>query len=64
MWGLIFIWALIQSYAQVYVGVHFPTDVFCGIIVGLIIGYVSGKLFNNQVALMLPETDKKLWQKS
>ena len=47
--GTIFIWAFIISYAQVYVGVHFPLDVFCGAIVGLIIGYFPAKLFNKKI---------------
>ena len=34
-WAWLFLWAFIISYAQVYVGVHFPADVFCGAITGL-----------------------------
>lgn len=44
--ALIFVWAFIPSYAQVYVGVHFPTDIIGGIIVGLMIGYLVAYLFN------------------
>jgi undecaprenyl-diphosphatase len=43
--GLIFVWAFIPSYAQVYVGVHFPTDIIGGIIAGLVIGYLVAYLF-------------------
>ena len=42
---LIFIWAFIISYAQVYVGVHYPLDIICGGIVGSIIGYGAAKMF-------------------
>lgn len=45
-WALIFVWAIIPSYAQMYVGVHFPTDIFGGILVGIILGYLIGYLFN------------------
>lgn len=50
-WGLIFLWAFCIAYAQVYVGVHFPFDVFCGTIVGLILGYIPAKIFNNKIGL-------------
>jgi undecaprenyl-diphosphatase len=36
-WALLFLWAAAISYAQVYVGVHFPFDIFCGAIVGVIL---------------------------
>ena len=44
--ALIFLWALIPSYAQVYVGVHFPTDIIGGIFVGLMLGYLVAYVFN------------------
>ncbi len=37
-------WAGSISYAQVYVGVHYPFDVFCGGILGIIIGYFIFRL--------------------
>jgi undecaprenyl-diphosphatase len=46
---LIFLWALIPCYAQLYVGVHFPTDILGGIVAGLILGYLVGYLFNKIV---------------
>lgn len=49
VWALLFLWAFIISYAQVYVGVHFPFDVFCGGILGLIIGYIPAKIFNSAI---------------
>ncbi len=33
------VWAFIISFAQVYVGVHFPIDVFAGMLLGVFIGY-------------------------
>lgn len=52
-WIYIFFWAAIICYAQVYVGVHYPTDVICGALLGLIIGYLPAKLFNKHVGLVL-----------
>ena len=48
-WVFLFLWACIISYAQVYVGVHFPLDIFCGAIVGLILGYIPAKIFNDRI---------------
>lgn len=41
-----YFWAFIIAYAQIYVGVHFPLDVFCGALVGCITGTIMGKLYN------------------
>ena len=43
-----FIWAGIISYSQVYVGVHYPLDVFFGAVLGVLIG-VGGCWILNQV---------------
>ncbi len=41
----IFFWALIVSYSRIYLGVHFPLDVFCGGLLGLIIGFAVYKAY-------------------
>jgi membrane-associated phospholipid phosphatase len=43
-----FIWAALISYAQVYVGVHYPLDVLAGTLLGLLFGTLTGRLFNNR----------------
>ena len=43
---LFFVWAGIISYAQVYVGVHYPIDVFAGAFIGIIIGWALSLLYN------------------
>jgi membrane-associated phospholipid phosphatase len=50
-WALAFIWAGAISYAQVYVGVHYPSDVVAGGLLGCIIGYGASKFFNKQIGL-------------
>lgn len=47
-WSLVFVWAFLISYAQVYVGVHFPLDVTCGALIGSIIGWQLSRLFRYQ----------------
>ena len=50
-WAFLFLWAAAISYAQVYVGVHFPFDILCGAVLGVILGYIPGAIFNNKVGL-------------
>ena len=40
-------WAFIISFAQVYVGVHYPVDVMCGMVLGVMIGLFTSKLYKN-----------------
>ncbi len=41
----IFLWAGLVSYAQVYVGVHYPLDILGGAVLGSFIGWASHKLY-------------------
>jgi len=45
---LALIWAAAIAYAQVYVGVHYPLDIFCGGLLGVAVGITSGAIFNKQ----------------
>ena len=49
---LFFLWAFSISFAQVYVGVHYPIDIICGGLIGILIGYLSGKSFNKNYGLV------------
>ncbi len=52
-WALFFfVWAFSVCYAQVYIGVHFPLDVFCGGLIGFVFGYLSARLFNKNHQLL------------
>ncbi len=48
---LFFLWAFIIAYTQVYVGVHYPFDVFCGALLGCGIGWTTGTIFNKQIGM-------------
>jgi len=43
---LFFVWAGIISYAQIYVGVHYPLDILAGTLVGLIMGYAGAIVYS------------------
>ncbi len=42
---LALLWAFSVAFAQVYVGVHFPVDVFTGALLGCLIGYLTSTIF-------------------
>lgn len=37
---LIFFWAALVSYSRIYLGVHYPLDLFCGALLGISIGSI------------------------
>jgi len=43
----IFLWAGVISYAQVYVGVHYPLDVICGGLLGITIGWLASRTLDS-----------------
>jgi membrane-associated phospholipid phosphatase len=51
IWVICLLWATIVSYAQVYVGVHYPLDVTCGGLLGIAIGASTGRIFNKRYDL-------------
>lgn len=56
-WALLFfLWSALIAYAQVYVGVHYPGDVLCGAVLGILIGmftaYFFKKYFNFEKGFM------------
>lgn len=48
-WVLAFLWAGLISYAQVYVGVHYPADIIGGALLGMAAGYFAARVFFHQM---------------
>ena len=48
-----FLWALMVSYAQVYVGLHYPFDIFGGALLGILFGLVTGMFFNKRFGFVI-----------
>ncbi|MRH98924.1 phosphatase PAP2 family protein [Kriegella sp. EG-1] len=42
--SLLIIWAGLVAYSRIYIGVHFPLDVFTGIFIGVLFGWMYAKL--------------------
>jgi undecaprenyl-diphosphatase len=51
----IVIWASVVSYSRIYLGVHYPGDVLCGALLGILIGWSVYRLY--------VLTDNKILQK-
>ena len=51
----LFLWALVVSYSRIYVGVHYPLDIFVGGLIGFIYGYIVS-IF--AIKFMKKRTDK------
>lgn len=51
-WVAVF-WAASICYAQVYVGVHYPLDVFAGALLGIAFGITTGTFFNKRFGLAI-----------
>jgi undecaprenyl-diphosphatase len=45
--GLLFAWAALYSYSRVYVGVHYPADIFIGALIGIVVGWLCVLLYNS-----------------
>ena len=42
---LLFMWAFLSSYSRIYIGYHYPGDILCGAVLGILIGLIIWKLF-------------------
>lgn len=56
--GLLWLWACIVSYSRIYMGVHFPGDVICGALFGVLIGLLVVHL----VRMLYRLTTHNRWQ--
>ena len=58
-WGwigvVLYSWAFISSYSRIYLGFHYPGDIICGALLGILIGLILWKVFQQVVM-------KKVWK--
>lgn len=52
---VIYLWALMIVYAQMYVGVHYPTDILGGAVVGVLAGLLTAWVFKNKVGTFIKD---------
>lgn len=44
-----FLWACMSSYSRIYLGVHYPGDIFCGALLGLFVGTAMYLLYKRMI---------------
>ncbi len=44
--NLLFLWALIYSYSRIYAGVHYPSDIIAGAMVGILSGLLCVRVYS------------------
>ena len=42
---VLYLWAFISSYSRIYIGYHYPGDILCGALLGMLIGLILWKAF-------------------
>ena len=52
---LLYFWAFISSYSRIYLGFHYPGDILCGAILGILVGLILWKVFQFVIV-------KKIWK--
>ncbi len=52
---MLYFWAFISSYSRIYLGFHYPGDILCGALLGILIGLIFWKVFQLVVV-------KKVWK--
>ena len=52
---VLYLWAFISSYSRIYIGYHYPGDILCGAILGILIGLILWKMFQLVIK-------KKVWK--
>lgn len=54
----LFAWAFVVGYSRIYLGVHFPLDVFCGGMLGIVVGYLVYILLRFATIRLIPSTQQ------
>ena len=52
---VLYFWAFISSYSRIYIGYHYPGDILCGAILGILIGLILWKMFQMTIV-------EKVWK--
>ena len=54
--NLLYLWAAIIAYSQIYVGVHYPSDVIVGAFLGILLGWIGFRVTNQALSLHEPRS--------
>ena len=53
---LAYLWALLISFAQIYVGAHYPLDILAGALLGMAAGYLTASVYRHNFGALIPVT--------
>ncbi len=51
----LYFWAFVSSYSRIYIGYHYPGDILCGAVIGVLVGLILWKVFQLVVV-------RKIWK--
>ncbi|MGA9637934.1 phosphatase PAP2 family protein [Flavobacterium sp.] len=51
---LLFLWPLVFAYSRIYLGLHYPLDILCGYLFGLLSGYIVYRFYKLAQAKYFP----------
>lgn len=49
IWCLLYLWAFSVAYSRIYLGVHYPGDIVCGALIGIILAFVFYLIYKNLI---------------
>ena len=55
--GFIFIWPFIFAYSRIYLGLHYPLDIFCGYVWGILMAILTFQLYRFTRNRLFPEKE-------
>ena len=53
--GFIFLWPLIFAYSRIYLGLHYPLDIFCGYIWGILMALIMWEIYKLSHKRIFPD---------
>ncbi len=53
--GFIFLWPLIFAYSRIYLGLHYPLDIFCGYVWGILMALLMWQIYQRSKQQIFPD---------